>query len=208
MGPRTNPTPFTGDDDADALLAGNGLALLIGMLLDQQVPMEWAFRGPLELQRRVGGSLDAGTIAAMDPETLKAAFTDKPALHRYPGSMADRVHQLCTYLVEHHGGRAEDVWDGAADAGDAFARIRSLPGYGEQKAKIFLAILGKRLGVAPAGWETHAGDYGLPGHRSIADVDGPGAVEKVRAYKQDVKAKAKAAKAAKATTAKAKAKAG
>jgi uncharacterized HhH-GPD family protein len=176
------------------------------MLLDQQVPMEWAFRGPLELQRRLGGGpLDASAIAAMDPDTFKRCFTDKPALHRYPGSMADRVHQLCAYLVEHHGGRAEDVWEGAADAADAFARINALPGYGEQKAKIFLAILGKRLGVAPPGWEAHAGDYGTPGHRSIADVDGPGAVEKVRAYKQGVKAEAKAAKAAKA---KAKASAG
>ena len=192
-------TPFTGDDEADQLLTDDGLALLVGMLLDQQVPMEWAFRGPLELQRRLGsGRLDAATIADMDPEKFKAYFTDKPALHRYPGSMADRVHQLCTYLVEHHGGRAEDVWEGAADAGDALARLEALPGYGAQKARIFLAILGKRLGAAPAGWEAHAGDYGKPGHRSIADVDGPGAVEKVRAYKQDMKARAKAAKAEKA----------
>jgi uncharacterized HhH-GPD family protein len=188
-------TPFTGDDEADGLLERDGLALLIGMLLDQQVPMEWAFRGPLELRRRLGGTLDAPAIAGTDPETFKAAFTDKPALHRYPGSMADRVHQLCTHLVEHHGGRAEDVWENAVDAGDAYARILALPGYGEQKAKIFLSILGKRLGVAPEGWERHAGDYGKPGHRSIAGVDGPGAVEKVRAYKQDVKARAKAAKA-------------
>jgi uncharacterized HhH-GPD family protein len=197
MGPAAVLTPFTADEGADRLLSDNGLALLIGMLLDQQVPMEWAFRGPLELQRRLGQSaLDAAAIADMDPDKFTSYFTDKPALHRYPGSMAGRVHQLCVYLVEHHGGRAEDVWEGAADAADAFARIKALPGYGEQKAKILLAILGKRLGVAPAGWETYAGDYGKPGHRSIADVDGPGAIEKVRAYKQDAKAKAKAAKAA------------
>lgn len=193
MGDASVATPFTGDDEADRLLADDGLALLIGMLLDQQVPMEWAFRGPHELRRRMGRELDAAAIADMDPEHFKRYFVDKPALHRYPGSMADRVHQLCAYLVEHHGGRAEDVWEGAADAADVLARLKALPGYGEQKAKIFLAILGKRLGVAPEGWERHAGDYGTPGHRSIADVDGPGAIEKVRAYKQDAKARAKAA---------------
>lgn len=194
-------TPWTGDDDADRLLTDDGLALLIGMLLDQQVPMEWAFRGPFELQRRLGGGpLDAATIASIDPETFKAAFTDKPALHRYPASMADRVHQLCVHLVEHHDGKAENLWEGAADAADAYARIKALPGYGEQKAKIFLAILGKRLGAAPAGWERYAGDYGAAGFRSIADVDGPGAIDKVRAYKQDMKARAKARKAAKSKT--------
>lgn len=196
MGQSAIATPFTGDPDADRLLSENGLALLIGMLLDQQIPMEWAFRGPAELQRRLGRELDAAAIAAMPPDELKAVFAEKPSLHRYPGSMAERVHQLCTYLVEHHDGRAEDVWEGAADAADCFARIRALPGYGEQKAKIFLSILGKRLGVAPPGWERLAGDYGKPGHRSIADVDGPGAIDKVRAYKQEQKAKAKAAKAA------------
>jgi uncharacterized HhH-GPD family protein len=185
----TTKTPWTGDDEADRLLTDDGLALLIGMLLDQQVPMEWAFRGPLELQRRMGTPLDAATIAAMDPETFKAYFTDKPALHRYPGSMAGRVHQLCQTIVEQFDGKAENVWEGAADAADAYARIRALPGYGEQKAKIFLSILGKRLGTAPAGWETYAGDYGTPGFRSIADVDGPGAIEKVRAYKQAMKSK-------------------
>ncbi len=182
-------TPWTGDEEADRLLTDDGLALLIGMLLDQQVPMEWAFRGPLELQRRMGRPLDAATIAAMDPETFTAYFTDKPALHRYPGSMAGRVHQLCETLAEQFDGKAENVWEGAADAADAYARIRSLPGYGEQKAKIFLSILGKRLGSAPAGWERYAGDYGTPGFRSIADVDGPGAIEKVRAYKQAMKSK-------------------
>ena len=182
-------TPFTGDDEADRLLSEDGLALLIGMLLDQQIPMEWAFKGPLELQRRLGMQLDAGTIADMDHEKLRDAFATKPALHRYPGSMAERVQQLCVALVDRHRGRAEDVWRDGLTAEEVFANIRELPGYGDQKARIFLSILGKRLGVAPDGWEALAGDYGKPGHRSIADVDGPGAVEKVREYKKSQKAK-------------------
>ena len=183
-------TPFTGDDDADRLLSEDGLALLVGMLLDQQIPMEWAFRGPLELQRRLGGPLDAAAIADMDDEKLREAFATKPALHRYPGAMAERVQQLCVDLVDRFGGRAEDVWRRGLTAEEVYANLRSLPGYGEQKARIFLSILGKRLEVAPEGWEAFAGDYGKPGHRSIADVDGPGAVEKVRAYKQAQKKKA------------------
>jgi uncharacterized HhH-GPD family protein len=184
-------TPFTGDAEADRLLATDGLALLIGMLLDQQVPMEWAFRGPLELRHRLGG-LSAADIAAMDPDTVVSVFCAKPALHRYPASMATRVHALCAFLVERYDGRAELIWQDVKDADELFARLRELPGYGEQKAKIFLAILAKRLGVAPEGWQQRAGAYGEPGHRSIADVDGPGAIDKVRAYKQAMKAQAKA----------------
>jgi uncharacterized HhH-GPD family protein len=184
-------TPFTGDSEADDLLASDALALLVGMLLDQQVPMEWAFRGPFELKQRLG-RLDATAIAAMDPEAVREVFSAKPALHRYPGSMGARVHELCTFIVDRYNGQADEIWKGAKDAADLYARLRELPGYGEQKARIFLAILGKRLGAAPAGWEELAGPYGQPGHRSIADVDGPGAVLKVRAYKQDMKAKAKA----------------
>ena len=183
-------TPFTGDLEADELLSTDGLALLIGMLLDQQVPMEWAFRGPLELKQRLGG-LDATAIAAMDPEAVVAAFVTKPALHRYPASMAKRVWELATFLVGHYDGQPERIWREAKSAEDLMARLRELPGYGDQKARIFLAILGKRLGQAPAGWETLAGAYGEPGHRSIADVDGPGAIDKVRAYKQAMKAEAK-----------------
>ena len=179
-------TPFTGDDEADLLLTDNGLALLIGMLLDQQVPMEWAFRGPLELKQRLGG-LDAAAVAAMAPDEVVQAFVAKPALHRYPASMAKRAHELAAFIVERYDGHAERLWAEAASAADLLARLRELPGYGEQKAKIFLAILGKRLGVAPPGWEALAGAYGEPGHRSIADVDGPGAVDKVRAYKQAMK---------------------
>jgi uncharacterized HhH-GPD family protein len=184
-------TPFTGDAEADALLANDGMALLIGMLLDQQVPMEWAFRGPLELKRRLEG-LEASRLAAMAPDELIGAFVDKPALHRYPASMAKRVHELAAFIVERYGGRAERIWKDAKDADDLFARLRELPGYGEQKAKIFLAILGKRLHAAPPGWERLAGTYGEPGYRSIADVDGPGAIDRVRAFKQEMKAKAKA----------------
>jgi uncharacterized HhH-GPD family protein len=180
-------TPFTGDAQADALLTDNALALLIGMLLDQQVPMEWAFRGPLELERRLG-TLNTAAIAAMDPDDIRSAFTAKPALHRYPGSMAGRVHDLCAYVLEHYDGEPSRIWTEAKTAEDLFTRLRQLPGYGEQKARIFLAILGKRLHAAPPGWEELAGLYGEPGHRSIADVDGPGAIDKVRAYKQSVKA--------------------
>jgi uncharacterized HhH-GPD family protein len=186
-------TPFTGDADADRLLATDGLALLIGMLLDQQVPMEWAFRGPLELKHRLG-RLRATDIAAMDPETVRSVFCAKPALHRYPASMGTRVHELCAFIAERYDGEADRIWKDAKDADELFARLRELPGYGEQKAKIFVAILAKRLGVTPQGWQERAGAYGEPGHRSIADVDGPGAIDKVRAYKQEMKAKAKAAK--------------
>jgi uncharacterized HhH-GPD family protein len=188
-------TPFTGDPEADQLLTDDPFALLCGMLLDQQVPMEWAFRGPLELEQRLGG-LDAPTIAAMAPEEVVAAFVEKPALHRYPASMAKRVRELAVFITDQYDGQADRLWKQAKSAEDLYARLRELPGYGEQKAKIFLAILGKRLGVAPEGWEELAGPYGQPGYRSIADVDGPGAVDKVRAYKQEMKARAKAAKAA------------
>src|SRR5580658_10485946 len=185
-------TPFTGDADADRLLSTDGFALLVGMLLDQQVPMEWAFRGPLELKRRLG-SLDATAIAAMTPDALVEVFVVKPALHRYPASMAKRVYELASFVTEQNGGRAERIWQGSKDPAELLARLRALPGYGPQKAQIFLAILGKRLGTAPSGWQELAGAYGQPGHRSIADVDGPGAVDQVRSYKQEMKKKAKAA---------------
>lgn len=186
-------TPFTGDEEADRLLSDDGLALLVGMLLDQQVPMEWAFRGPFELRQRLG-ALDPSAMAAMAPDEIRQIFSAKPALHRYPASMGTRVQELCAFIVERYGGEAERIWSTAGTAEELFARLRELPGFGEQKARIFLAVLGKRLAVAPPGWEALAGPYGLPGHRSIADVDGPGAVDKVRAYKQEMKAAAKAAK--------------
>ena len=197
MATKTIKTPFTGDREADALLTADGLALLIGMLLDQQVPMEWAFAGPLQLRERLGG-LDAAAIAQMTPEAVVEAFVTKPALHRYPASIAKRVHELCVFIVEHYDGKAEKIWKPKPSADELLRRLLELPGYGPQKAKIFLAILGKRLGVAPTGWEAAADVYGQPGHRSIADVDGPGAIDKVRTYKQSMKAKAKATKATKA----------
>ncbi len=190
MATKTFKTPFTGDAEADQLLSTDGFALLVGMLLDQQVPMEWAFRGPLELKHRLG-TLDPSAIAAMTPEKIVEVMVAKPALHRYPASMAKRIHELATFITNEYGGHAERIWSDERDPAALLKRLNALPGYGAQKAKIFLAILGKRLGAAPAGGEPLAEAYGQPGHRSIADVDGPGAVDKVRAYKQEMKRAAK-----------------
>jgi uncharacterized HhH-GPD family protein len=165
------------------------------MTLDQQVPMEWAFKAPALLKERLGGRLDGDEIAAMDPEKLRAIFSERPALHRYPGSMADRVHALCREIVDQYDGRAEKIWTGVDSGDELLARLKSLPGFGDQKARIFLALLAKRLGVTPAGWEEAAGMYGTPGYHSIADVDGPEALAKVREYKRAKKAAAKAAQA-------------
>ncbi|MGF1431164.1 HhH-GPD-type base excision DNA repair protein [Kitasatospora sp. LaBMicrA B282] len=185
--------------DADALLSRSPLAALVGMLLDQQVPMEWAFTGPLTIVQRLGGSdLDAREIAGYDPEAFAALLAAKPAVHRYPGSMAKRVQQLCQYLVEHYDGDAAAVWRDAADGKELLARLTALPGFGAQKSQIFLALLGKQFGVRPAGWRAAAGPYGEEGcHRSVADITGPESLSQVRAYKQQAKAAAKAAKAAK-----------
>jgi uncharacterized HhH-GPD family protein len=183
--------PITGDADADRLLLTDPLALLLGMLLDQQVPMEWAFRGPAKLKDRLGGRLDAAEIAAMAPEDLEALFKEKPALHRFPGSMAKRAHALCTHLVEHHGGDAGAIWKGAKDAQVVYDRIRALPGYGEEKAKILLAILVKRLGMKLAGWEEIAAPFSDDLPRSAADVDSPEALRAVRGFKQRKKAGAR-----------------
>ncbi|MBQ1093014.1 HhH-GPD-type base excision DNA repair protein [Streptomyces sp. B93] len=187
------------DPEADALLGRSPLAALIGMLLDQQVPMEWAFKGPATIARRLGaGDLDAHEIAAHDPEAFAALLSDKPAVHRYPGSMAQRIQQLCQYLVEHYDGDASAVWAGVGSGTELLERLQELPGFGRQKAQIFLALLGKQLGVRPEGWREAAGDYGAPGSfRSVADITGPESLAKVRAHKQEMKAAAKAAKAAK-----------
>ena len=200
-----NPSPalpLTGDPPADELLEREPLALLIGMLLDQQFPMERAFHSPYELKERLGGRLDAADIAQADPDELASLFTQRPALHRFPGSMAARTQELCRYLVEHHGSRAEAVWSDAASGKELLARLRALPGFGDQKARIFVALLGKRLGVTPPGWEDAAGAYGKPGWFSVADVDGPDALARVREHKKAVKAEAKAG-TAKAGTVKA-----
>ncbi|MEW2137498.1 HhH-GPD-type base excision DNA repair protein [Streptomyces sp. NPDC005409] len=184
---------------ADALLGRSPLAALVGMLLDQQVPMEWAFSGPWTIAQRMGADdLDAHAIAAYDPEAFAAMLSEKPAVHRYPGSMATRIQQLCAYLVEHYGGDAEAVWADAASGEELLKRLKALPGFGEQKAKIFLALLGKRFGVRPAGWREAAGGYGEAHvYRSAADITGPESLAKVRAHKQEMKAAAKAAEAAK-----------
>ncbi|NKZ04637.1 HhH-GPD-type base excision DNA repair protein [Actinomadura latina] len=182
--------------EADELLGRSPLAALVGMLLDQQIPMEWAFSGPYTIAQRLGtDDLDAHEIAAYDPERFAALLAAKPAVHRYPGSMAKRVQQLCQYLVENHDGDAEKVWKGADSGKELFKRLNGLPGFGKQKAQIFLALLGKQYGVRPEGWREAAGAYGEEGsHRSVADITGPESLAKVRAFKQEQKAAAKAAK--------------
>ncbi|MGW1539366.1 HhH-GPD-type base excision DNA repair protein [Streptomyces sp. NPDC002309] len=187
------------DPEADELLGRSPLAALVGMLLDQQIPMEWAFKGPATIVGRMGSDdLDAQEIAAYDPEAFTALLSEKPAVHRYPGSMAQRIQQLCQYLVEHYDGDASAVWEGVGDGPELLRRLQELPGFGKQKAQIFLALLGKQLGVTPKGWREAAGDYGPPrAFRSVADITGPESLAKVRAHKQEIKAAAKAAKAAK-----------
>ena len=186
--------PLTGDPAADRLLEDDPLALLIGMLLDQQVPMEKAFRGPYDLKERMAGRLDAGEIASMDADELAVLFKGPPALHRYPASMAGRTQELCRALVERFDGDAASVWTSAATGTELFANLKGLPGFGEAKAKIFTALLAKRLGVTPPGWEDVAGPYAQVGHYSVADVDGPEALALVREHKKAMKAAAKAAK--------------
>ena len=191
------------DDEADALLSSNPFALLVGMVLDQQVPLEWAFASPLELQRRLGANLDANDIAAMDPDRLSASFSAKPALHRYPGSMATRVHELARRIADDYEGRAEHLWRGAASGTELFKRVKALPGFGEQKAKIFVALLGKQLGVRPEGWKAVSAPYSDRGsHRSVADITSPETLQQVRLFKQGLKAAHKAS-AAKSGAAKA-----
>ncbi|HMC51443.1 MAG TPA: HhH-GPD-type base excision DNA repair protein [Acidimicrobiales bacterium] len=191
------PTPslaLSGDAAADQLLSREPLALLVGMVLDQQVPLEWAFHGPLELKSRLGGRLDAADMAEMDPDELRALFAKPPALHRFPGSMAGRVHELCKVLVEEYGGEADAVWRGAQSGTELLKRVKALPGFGDQKARIFVALLGKQLGVRPPGWEEAAGDYGRAGtFMSVADITSTETLAKVRTYKQARKAEARAA---------------
>ncbi|MCZ4605476.1 HhH-GPD-type base excision DNA repair protein [Streptomyces chartreusis] len=186
------------DPEADELLGRSALAALVGMLLDQQVPMEWAFKGPRTIADRLGADdLDAHDIAAQDPDAFVALLSEKPAVHRYPGSMAKRIQQLCQYLVERYDGDAELVWKGVDDGRELLRRLEDLPGFGKQKAQIFLALLGKQLGVHPTGWQEAAGAYGeTESFRSVADITGPESLTKVRAHKQEMKAAAKAAKAA------------
>jgi uncharacterized HhH-GPD family protein len=179
--------------DADALLASNPLALLVGMLLDQQFPLEWAFRAPYRLAGRMERtSLDAGEIAAYDPEAFVKLMAGPPALHRYPASMAGRVQALCRHVAERYGGDAAALWHTAESGQELLRRLRALPGFGEQKARIFVALLGKQLGVRPAGWREAAGPYGEDGaRRSAADVTDADSLAEVRAFKQAAKRAAK-----------------
>jgi uncharacterized HhH-GPD family protein len=180
---------FTGDPESDRLIATDPLALLIGFVLDQQVTLQKAFSGPLELSRRIGG-LDAKGIAGMDPDTLDRAFRERPALHRFPGNMAKRTQELCAFLVEHYDGDAGRIWREARDGSDLHARLLALPGFGPMKAGTLVAILGKRLGVAPAGWERFA-----PDHMTLGDVDSAEALRRYqdgkRAWKAEKRAEGK-----------------
>ncbi|MCF6506325.1 Fe-S cluster assembly protein HesB [Blastococcus sp. MG754426] len=188
------------DPAADELLGRDPLALLIGMLLDQQFPMERAFGAPRLLADRLGvETLSAEQLAAMDPEELVRVFQGPPALHRYPGSMAGRAQEVCRTLVERYDGRVEGLWADGCDGATLLRRLTGLPGFGAQKSKIFLALLGKQYGVTPAGWREAAGDYGTDGsRRSVADITGPESLAEVRAFKQEQKQAAKAAKQASA----------
>jgi uncharacterized HhH-GPD family protein len=183
---------------ANELLSTDPLALLIGMLLDQQVPLERAFSAPYDLYRRLGHRPTAEELAGYDPEALAAVFAERPALHRYPKSMAARVQALAQLLVARYDGDAGRVWDAAADGADLLQRVAELPGFGAQKAQIFVALLGKRLGVQPAGWREAAGPFGTEGsYLSVADISDEESLGRVRAYKQELKAAAKAKAAAK-----------
>ncbi len=179
--------------EANELLADSPLALLVGMLLDQQVTMEKAFTSPAVLAERMGGTLEATAIARTDPDVLEEMFRKPPALHRFPAAMAKRVQHLCRILVDRYGGDAANVWNGVPSGAELKARISELPGFGEQKAKIFVALLGKQAGVRPDGWREAAGDFGADGtFRSIADVVDDESRANVRSYKQQLKAAAKA----------------
>ena len=197
----TAPVPqlrIAQDDAADELLSRDPLALLLGMLLDQQFPMERAFGAPRLLADRLGvDTLSAVQLAECDPEVLQRHFQGPPALHRYPGSMATRTQELARLLVERYDGRADAVWADAPDGATLLRRLGELPGFGAQKAKIFLALLGKQCGVTPPGWREAAHEYGEEGsRRSVADITGPASLAEVRATKQQVKQAAKEAKAA------------
>ena len=178
----------TGDPEADRLVNTEPLAALLGMLLDQQVPMEWAFRGPAALKARLGGRLDATAIAAMPEADFVAVCSAKPAIHRFPGSMGKRVHQLCTVLVDEYDGDAAAVWTDAKSGAALFARVRALPGFGDEKAKIFVAMLAKRFGVTPRGWKQVTVPFSDATPRSVADIDSPESLARVRAWKKAQKA--------------------
>ncbi len=184
----TGTLAVTGDEAADRLLNTDPLALLLGMLLDQQIPMEWAFMGPYRLTERLGAGLDSHDISERDPDAFAALVRAKPALHRFPSSMAKRMQALCRHLAEHYDGDAAAVWDGAPTGEELFGRLRDLPGYGDEKARILTAVLAKRFGVRPDGWEEQAGAFADSVPRSVADIDSAAALQRVRAWKKEQKA--------------------
>ena len=181
----------TGDPAANDLLNSDPLALLLGMLLDQQIPMEWAFMGPYTLRERMGGTLDAAEITSMEPDAFIALVKGPPALHRFPGSMGKRVQDCCRVIVDEYGGDAAKVWEDAASGADLYARLRKLPGYGDDKARIFTALLAKRFGVRPTGWEEASAPFSDSTPRSVADIDSLETLAKVREWKKAMKAKGK-----------------
>lgn len=177
------------DDAADQLISNNPLALLIGLVLDQQIPLERAFSAPLELQRRLGRELDAGHIAGMDPDRLAEVFSARPALHRFPAANARRVQELCRIVVEDYHEDPAAIWNESADGADLYRRVVALPGFGAQKARIFVGLLGKQLGVEPPGWREASEPFGRSGsYLSVADIVDEASLARVRAYKQTLKA--------------------
>lgn len=184
------------DEAADALLSRDPFALLVGMLLDQQFPMERAFAGPALIAQRLGTDrLAPDVVAAVDPETFTALLVGPPAVHRYPAAMAGRIQELAQVVLEQYDGDASTLWTTAPDGATLVRRLQALPGFGRQKAQIFVALLGKQLGVQPDGWRAAAGDYGEEGsRRSVADVTGPQSLAEVRSTKQALKQAAKQAK--------------
>ena len=179
--------------EANELLTRNPMALLVGMLLDQQVPLEKAFSSPLELARRLGHEPTAVELAEFDPDGLAAVFSERPALHRFPRAMAARTQDLARLIVERYDGDAAEVWTGASSGKELVARLAELPGFGGSKAQIFAAMLGKQLGVQPDGWREAAGRFGEDGsYYSVADIVDDSSLAAVRAYKKELKAAAKA----------------
>jgi uncharacterized HhH-GPD family protein len=182
---------LTGDRQADAVLDEEPFALVVGMLLDQQYPMEHAFRGPAKIRQRLG-TLDPAVVAEADPDEFAALCAQPPAVHRFPGSMAGRIQAVARLVVEEYDGHADRIWTEADSGAELFGRVSALPGFGRQKAQIFTALLAKQCGVRPDGWERAAGDYALDGYRSVADVVDAASLERVRSYKKQKKARERA----------------
>ncbi|HEX6150430.1 HhH-GPD-type base excision DNA repair protein [Nocardioides sp.] len=184
---------ITGDAHADQVLTDSPFALLVGMMLDQQYPMEHAFRGPAKVLDRFG-SIEPADIAAADPERFAELSSTPPAIHRFPGSMAARLQELARIVVDRYDGDASRIWTEASDGKDLLKRVQALPGFGKQKSQIFVALLAKQLGVRPHGWEQVVGAYAEDGYRSVADVVDAASLQKVRDHKKEMKAAAKAAR--------------